>query len=235
MTLAERRQREKDKRREDILNAAEKLFFSQGYDNVSMDEIANEAELSKPALYYYFKDKESLFSAVVNRGIKILRAMTLEELKNSRTSGLKVGAMNLAVAKFGQEYPDYAKALDYFWSGRFDLSNPENMSPDAKAIIEFSCENYRRTISIVKDGIEDGTFRSDADPFLVAVLIALIGSGVAQMNPFLRKNMEKHGVSMQRLNLEVADLAYRMVMHIEEGNESIRVRTLDSYIRKDVA
>ncbi|HII94004.1 MAG TPA: TetR/AcrR family transcriptional regulator [Methanosarcina sp.] len=235
MTLAERRQREKDKRREDILNAAEKLFFSQGYDNVSMDEIANEAELSKPALYYYFKDKESLFSAVVNRGIKILRAMTLEELKNSRTNGLKVGAMNLAVVKFGQEYPDHAKALDYFWSGRFDLSNPENMSPDAKAIIEFSCENYRRTISIVKDGIEDGTFRSDADPFLVAVLIALIGSGVAQMNPFLRKNMEKHGISMQRLNLEVGDLAYRMVMHIEEGNENIRVRTLDSHIREDMA
>ena len=70
MTLEKRRQREKDQRHESILNAAEKLFFSRGYDNVSMDEIANEAELSKPALYYYFKDKESLFSAVVNRESK---------------------------------------------------------------------------------------------------------------------------------------------------------------------
>jgi TetR/AcrR family transcriptional regulator len=235
MTIAERRQREKEQRHEDILNAAEKLFFLRGYDNVSMDEIANEIEMSKRVLYYYFKDKESLFSAVVNRGIKILRAMTLEEVENSQTSGLKVGAMNFAIAKFGQEYPDYAKALDYFWSGRFDLSNPEEMNPDAKEIVDFSCENYKRTISIVKKGIEDGTFRSDANPFLVAVLIALVGSGVAQMSPFLRKNMEKHGVTMQQLNMEVADLAYRMVMHIEEGNENIRARKLNSNIRKDVA
>ncbi len=234
MTLEERRQREKDQRHESILNAAEKLFFSRGYDNVSMDEIANEAELSKPALYYYFKDKESLFSAVVNRGIKILRAMTLEELKNAQTIGLKVGAMNLAVAKFGQEYPDYARSLDYFWSGRFDLSNPEDMNPEAKEIIEFSCENYKRTISIVKNGIEDGVFRSDANPFLVAVLIALVGSGIAQMSPFLRKNMEKHGVTTQQLNLEVADLAYRMVMNIEEGDENIRARTSNSHIRNDM-
>ena len=61
MTREERRQREKDQRCDDIINAAEKLFFSRGYDNVSMDEIAREVELSKSALYYYFKDKESLF------------------------------------------------------------------------------------------------------------------------------------------------------------------------------
>ncbi len=230
MTLKERRQREKDQRRENILSAAENLFFSRGYDNVSMDEIANEAELSKPALYYYFKDKESLFSAVVNRGIKILRAMILEELKNAQTIGLKVGAMNLAVAKFGQEYPDYARSLDYFWSGRFDLSNPRRYDPEAKEIIEFSCENYKRTISIVKNGIEDGAFRPDANPFLVAVLIALVGSGIAQMSPFLRKNMEKNGVTTQQLNLEVADLAYRMVMNIEEGDENIRARTSNYHI-----
>ena len=47
--------------------------------------------------------------------------------------------------------------------------------------------------------------------------------------------MEKHGVTMQQLNMEVADLAYRMVMHIEEGNENIRARKLNSNIRTDVA
>lgn len=235
MTLAERRQREKEQRREDILNAAEKLFFSRSYDNVSMDEIASEAELSKPAVYYYFKDKEWLFSAVVNRGIKILRTLTLEELENSQTSGLKVGAMNLASARFSEEYPDYARTLDFFWSGRFDLSNYEDLSPDAKEVVEFTCENYKRTISIVKNGIDDGTFRSDADPFLVGILISLVGSGITYMSPILRTNMEKHGITVQQLNLELADLAYRMVMHTEEGDENIRAKKLDSYTRKKTA
>jgi hypothetical protein len=41
------------------------------------------------------------------------------------------------------------------------------MSPDAKEDFEFTCDNCKRTISIVKDGIEDGTSRHDADPFLL--------------------------------------------------------------------
>ena len=48
-----------------------------------MDEIATEAELSKATLYLYFKDKESLFFAVVNRGIKILCSIIKEEKKHA--------------------------------------------------------------------------------------------------------------------------------------------------------
>jgi len=40
VSIAERKEREKEQRRNDITNAAEKLFFSRGYDSVSMDEIA---------------------------------------------------------------------------------------------------------------------------------------------------------------------------------------------------
>lgn len=61
MTLAERRQREKDQRRKSIINAASSLLFKKGYDKVTMDDIAGEAELSKATLFTYFKDKESIF------------------------------------------------------------------------------------------------------------------------------------------------------------------------------
>ncbi|MCC7557829.1 MAG: TetR/AcrR family transcriptional regulator, partial [Methanobacteriaceae archaeon] len=40
MSIVERREREKKKRKNDIINAAERLFFSKGYDNVSMNDIA---------------------------------------------------------------------------------------------------------------------------------------------------------------------------------------------------
>ena len=44
VTLAERRQREKEERRDNIINAASRLFSKKGYDGVSMEEIANEVE-----------------------------------------------------------------------------------------------------------------------------------------------------------------------------------------------
>lgn len=62
MSVVSRRQREKEQRRKDIIAAAEKLFFKKGYDNVSMNDIAKEVELSKATLYLYFDNKEALFS-----------------------------------------------------------------------------------------------------------------------------------------------------------------------------
>ncbi|HXA28235.1 MAG TPA: TetR/AcrR family transcriptional regulator [Candidatus Angelobacter sp.] len=47
--------------RERILNAANELFAHQGFARVSMRAVAGAAGVTKPALYYYFKDKESLF------------------------------------------------------------------------------------------------------------------------------------------------------------------------------
>ena len=68
MPFTNLREQEKEQRRNYILDAAEKMFFSRGYDNVSMDDIAGEIGLNKATLYIYFKNKESLFFAVVLRG-----------------------------------------------------------------------------------------------------------------------------------------------------------------------
>ena len=50
---------------EQILESARKLFARYGLDKTTMNEIAADVGLSKAALYYYFKDKESLFREVV--------------------------------------------------------------------------------------------------------------------------------------------------------------------------
>jgi TetR/AcrR family transcriptional repressor of mexJK operon len=52
-------------KRESIVKAAWKLFLEKGYDATSMDDIATLAQVSKPTVYNHFRDKESLFAAVV--------------------------------------------------------------------------------------------------------------------------------------------------------------------------
>jgi len=56
MGTTERRNRERKQREEQIINAAEKVFFERGFDNSTMDDVAGAAELSKGALYTYFKN-----------------------------------------------------------------------------------------------------------------------------------------------------------------------------------
>ncbi len=49
-----------------IIEAASKLFLSNGFGSVSMDAIAKHANVSKPTLYSHFQDKEALFSEIMN-------------------------------------------------------------------------------------------------------------------------------------------------------------------------
>jgi hypothetical protein len=61
MGIKERRIRREKIRQKQILDAAKKLFFEQGFAATSMNQIAKKVELSKGTLYLYFKNKEELY------------------------------------------------------------------------------------------------------------------------------------------------------------------------------
>ncbi len=63
--IQKRKERERNLRIESILAAAKKVFYSNGYVKATMDEIALEAEISKPTIYQYFKNKDALFFALM--------------------------------------------------------------------------------------------------------------------------------------------------------------------------
>lgn len=50
-----------------IIQAAEKIFVRDGYDGARMQDIANEAEINKALLHYYFRSKEKLFQQILQR------------------------------------------------------------------------------------------------------------------------------------------------------------------------
>ena len=49
-----------DEKRERILKVAERLFAAQGYANTTLEQIVLELGVSKPFVYYYFKDRKSV-------------------------------------------------------------------------------------------------------------------------------------------------------------------------------
>lgn len=67
MTKLSRREREKKRRATDIVDAAEVIFARDGFENASMNAIANKAEFSKRTLYKYFEDKIDLYLTVALR------------------------------------------------------------------------------------------------------------------------------------------------------------------------
>ncbi len=68
-----RRKREREHRYQTILKAAEKLFANEGYHKTSMEQIANDSEVSVGAVYFYFKNKEDLIIRLMNEISYLLR------------------------------------------------------------------------------------------------------------------------------------------------------------------
>lgn len=74
MGIQERKKREKERRRQQILVAAKRVFSTKGFTKATMEDIAKEAELSPGTLYLYFKNKDELFSSL---SIRILQYLNL--------------------------------------------------------------------------------------------------------------------------------------------------------------
>ena len=70
--ISDRQAKEREMRKEQILESALNVFKSTGLDGTTMDEIAKQADFGKATLYYYFSSKEEIFIELLDRGWKTI-------------------------------------------------------------------------------------------------------------------------------------------------------------------
>lgn len=167
MGIEERREREKERRRNEIIDAAEKIFFSRGYKEATVDEIAEEAELSKGTVYIYFNSKDDLYHAIIMRGVGILSSMFRKALLIEGSGIEKVRAIGEAYLSFFREYPDYFNSLIYLEGHSTKKFPPENP--------------LVYVIEAVREGIEDDSIRRELHPVKTSILLWGQMTGVLQI------------------------------------------------------
>ena len=108
MGTKERRAREKEQLRRQIIDAARELFVSEGYENVSMRKIADKIEYSPTVIYLYFKDKADLLDSACQETLLGLLD-TVELLKRDKNNPVEaLRKSGKAYVDFGLKYPqDY--------------------------------------------------------------------------------------------------------------------------------
>jgi AcrR family transcriptional regulator len=178
MGIAERREREKEQRRQAILDAAEKVFFSKGMAQATMDEVAETAELSKGTLYLYFKSKEELYFGISCRALSLLKKMFVEAVQDHPTGIEKIRAIGKAYYQYSQKYPDY-----FYMIIHYEISQLDNLA--SKSIL-LQCHEIGRGVmevvaSSVSTGLQDKTVRADLDPIRTAYLLQGVSTGIIQL------------------------------------------------------
>ena len=178
MGIQERKEREKEQRRNEILNAAEKVFFSKGFNYATMDEVAEEAELSKGTLYLYFKNKEDLYFAIAQRSMTILRSLFQEAVKQYNTGIEKVRAVGRAYHKFSEDHKNYFNMMMHFAAVQDSLNLDscvfDEMHMQGQSVLQVLVE-------AIQIGINDGTIRSNLDPLKTAFLLQGVSSGIIHL------------------------------------------------------
>ena len=178
MGIKERKEREKGARREEIINAAEKIFFEKGLVQATMDEIAEAAELSKGTLYLYYSSKEDLYLAVAMRGSEILHDL-FEKVLSSGEPTVKM------IASLGEAYYEYFKTHRNYFRMYYFFENPQVQSQVSPEMMEICVKGDRRiwdqVVRLLQRGIDEGLLRMDLDPLEAGVMLWSNSNGLMRI------------------------------------------------------
>ena len=106
-----RRDREKLAHRQDIMDAATRIFAEKGYSNATLEEIAQEAEFSKGTLYLYFSNKEDLLYSIITEKSEKMFENVPVILTGKATLKEELRELFMETAELSFSQQDFARVL----------------------------------------------------------------------------------------------------------------------------
>ena len=115
--------RKGDRRRRDIMMAAEKLFYENGYENTSIQDLLNAMDLSKGGFYHHFASKEDVIKALCARRAERALAYTEDALSKAESSMGRINAVLRGFMPLRREESTFV-----------DMLRPVMNTPEGRAI-----------------------------------------------------------------------------------------------------
>ncbi|HNX00704.1 MAG TPA: TetR/AcrR family transcriptional regulator [Candidatus Cloacimonadota bacterium] len=211
MGTAERKQREKELRKKQILKAAEKIITRKGMLSTTMEEIAESCELSKGTIYLYFKNKEELNLSIL---IMVLENFTRIMEKNLK----KLNTFEERLRSIGESYLEFYKN----YPGDFKIMNH---NPEQHPEIEHSSRELERDLlatssklwgvveNVIREGMDLGLIRKDIDPLEIGISLWASSNGMIQIMEHIRSDAQR-GVH-EKSNIEEMDEYSRRFMGMD--------------------
>ena len=196
MTPSERQNEEREARKQRILKGALEVFKASGLEGATMDQIAQNSGFGKATLYYYFKSKEDVFSAILEDGWKnIWESLEpiVADVDSPRNSFIK---LLMKIAEIAQERPGLFEFL---------FNAPKTIKLDNQPWKEYQHRLYGVIQGLLEDGVKEGEFPK-INPELMFKALGGLFMGLVFMGdkkePVSEKDVEK------LLNQLIADPNY---------------------------
>jgi AcrR family transcriptional regulator len=160
-------QRNPDRTRRRLLQAAIKLFAKQGFHAVSVDEIVELAKVNKRMVYHYFGSKDALFEAALVEVYGRIESIEFHAIEAGHSPREKLARLLESYFEFLDAEPEFTRLLQ--WE---NLEKGRHLKKENHLLTKNPF--YARFRGIVEDGIAAGEFRKDLDiPHLLIHFIGL--------------------------------------------------------------
>jgi TetR/AcrR family transcriptional regulator, cholesterol catabolism regulator len=157
---------------ETIQDVAAVLFQTKGYQNVTMDDIANELGITKPTLYVHVGRKttilEGIFERVLREGEEMLAQAEALPVASERLRAL---ILNWTIAATSRNQAHYRV---------FAAHMPELSRSSARYFLRWSAEVVDRVRTMVVDGQRAGIIRPEIDPIVLAYSVLAVPNWTAR-------------------------------------------------------
>ena len=175
MGIQERKQRERERRRQQIIVAAKRVFSERGFSKTTMEDIAREAELSPGTLYLYFKNKDELYASL---SLRILQYMNirLEDVKKEKDSNPEQKIASIKEALYDVYQFDPAILINMF-----HLQSSETLKNLSSPLLDNISELSRNSLQILADIFKNSSDRNTVltrQPSAVADIVWSLFTGV---------------------------------------------------------
>ena len=174
-----------DRRKEQIMSAALSVVVSKGYDQSRMDDIVEKSQLSKGAIYWYYKSKEEVYLSLVDYWFVQYSSGVVDTLKQQESASDQLKALfDFFIEQFDKN-PTTFKLLVEFW-------RLAGLNPDFNAKLQQIYSDFLEyIIEIIKVGVANGEFKN-VEPRITALSILINIEGINWFTLFDKSGVEAH-------------------------------------------
>ncbi len=219
-----------DERRAEFLNTAEELFFTNGYEQTAVDTIIKKMGLSKGTFYYYFKSKEDLLDALIER----MSEKILEEVKKivEREDLDAITKLNRAYGVTRSVKLENLELLKVLLKVLYNDRNLLFRYKIYKNSIEIMAPEFSK---IIRQGIKEKTFNTPY-PDEAARLIFEIAYTFSERIPDLILGSDKNPKNLDKVEKEfrIYENAIERIIGAEEGTVNIVNRNILNFFLEKI-
>jgi len=200
-------------RRDEFIDAGQRLIQTRGYEQFSVEELLAEVGASKGAFYHYFGSKTALLEAIVDRFVEAALAQVVRIVDDDRLNAIdKFHAYFSTIARLKGEQKEFLVALMRVWYSDDNALVREKLRHEQVRLVT------RHIAAIVRQGVSEGAFTlADPDSMARVVLSLILDTGDEAGELFMQRQAGEIDLDMVRRRFQTYQTALERVLGVPPG------------------